>query len=378
MPNRTIRANGRTLPLASYFPDLVKAERDAAFDAIVLQVNDKHDPNPKYTEGTVSNLIHLREGPDGDGLYGDIEFADDKGVELVRKNPKVGVSVSMVENLVREEDGVRHSWPAALQHVLMTTDPHVRSMGGWHPVELGRDDVDAVIDLTNQTYEEIEETNVTAPNETVTPPAEGQEGAPETVQLELSREQADRLTAFLDDFDAATQIVAQGRGSLDDTVTPGGGAAPDASAGGATQLQRQPEEGGDPDAIELVRQEVETERQHRIDLQRELNEARAANEIDALSHTGLAPSIIEKARPLLQLERGTGTVELSRDSRGRVQSVDPTQVIRDVLREVVELSRQGLGIIDLDTEVGMHVGGEAEQADRAAKLRAMDDMFPTN
>lgn len=385
LPRKQIRANGRTLDLSSYFTPLVQAERDGAFPFIPLQVHETHTKDPRYTEGTVSNLVYLKDGPDGDGLYGDIEFADDDGVKIVEKSKgKVGVSVSMVENLVREEDGKRHSWPAALQHVLVTTDPHVRQTGGgWHPIELGRADVEETIDLSGSTYSEIEEKPMTAATETA--PTEGQqapaEGAPNEdgrVTLEVTEEEATALRALLSSPDLASLLAntnAAGRGSGSPQGAPAEGSSPEGTTAGApANLER---EEGSGDAIELMRGEIETERQARIELERELHAARAANEIESLSATGLAPAIVEAARPLLEQPRGTGAIELSR-ADGRTERLDPTQVIRDVLHQVIELSRRGAGVIDLDHEVGMHVGGEAEQAERAAKLKALDEMFPAS
>lgn len=386
MPSMTIKANGRKLDLRGYFKDLVKAERDGAFPSIPLQVNASHSPDPRFTEGTVSNLIHLIEGPDGDGLYGDIEFADDDGVKLVTKHPQVGVSVSMVENLVRHEDGKDLAWPAALQHVLMTTDPHVRQTGGgWHPIELGRADVTETIDLSGSTYAEIEEEPVTAPTGTTNPPAGDPAPANEDdlVEFRVSPEDAALLTDLLGELRTADDEPpagdVSGRGSAGTQGAPGGGAGPDGLPTGApaTNLDRQSAD-GDPDPIELMRGEIDVERSARVELERELHAARAATEISQLGSTGLAPSIIEAARPLLELQRGSGTIELARGDGRRATRIDPTQVIRNVISEVIELSRRGLGVLDLDQEAGMYAGGEAELAERSAKLKALDDMFPTD
>lgn len=387
LPRKQIRAGGRVLDLSSYFTPLVQAERDGAFPFIPLQVHETHTKDPRYTEGTVSNLVVLQDGPDGDGLYGDIEFADEDGVRLVEKSKgKVGVSVSMVENLVREEDGKRHTWPAALQHVLMTTDPHVRQTGGgWHPIELGRADVESTIDLSGSTYSEIEEKPVTASTETApaqgqeTPPAEGAPNEDGRVTLEVTEEEATALRALLSSPDLASLLAntnAAGRGSGSPQGAPAEGSSPEGTTAGAPAANLSREGEGSGDAIELMRGEIETERTARVELERELHAARAANEIEALSATGLAPAIVEAARPLLEQPRGTGSIELSRD--GRTERLDPTQVIRDVLNQVIELSRRGAGVIDLDHEVGMHVGGEAEQAERAARLKALDEMFPAS
>lgn len=376
LPRMQIKAGGRALDLSSYFSSLIRAEREGAFPYIPLQVHEKHTKDPRYTEGSVSNLVILRDGPDGDGLYGDVEFADDDGVKLVDKSGgKVGVSVSMVENLVREENGVRHSWPAALQHVLVTTDPHVRKTGGgWHPIELGRADVDETIDLTNETYTEIEEEPVTAPTQTT--PAEGapDTGAPAEgmTTLTLPTADAELLTGFLADLREAQAEDGAGRGSGASQGAPAGGTSPDdPEAGAPANLDRT----GEGNAIELVRGEVEIERQARIELERELHRERAGHEIAELSRTGLAPAVIDAARPLLEIPRGEGVIELARGD-GQTDSVDPTAVIRDVLRQVVELSRQGLGIVDLDHEIGMHAGTDAEKAARDARLKAFDEQFP--
>lgn len=377
LPRKTIKANGRALDLSSYFSPLCQAEREGAFPYIPLQVHETHTKDPRFTEGTVSNLVVLRDGPDGDGLYGDIEFADDSGVQLVEKSKgKVGVSVSMVENLVREEDGQRHTWPAALQHVLMTTDPHVRQTGGgWHPIELGRADVAETIDLSNHSYDEIEEEPMTAPTQTA-PEAGTQapdEGAPDgMVTLEVTPEQREVLTALLADYQSLQNDA--GRGSGVTQGAPAEGTSPDGPEAGAPANLDREDEG---DAIELMRSEIETERQARIELERELDRARASSEIAELRGTGIAPAIIEAARPLLEQPRGSGVIELTR-AGGRTQRIDPTQVVRDVLTQVIELSRRGEGVIALDQEAGMYIGGEAEQAERAAKLAALDAAFPVD
>lgn len=383
LPRKRVKAGQGVLDLASYYPSLIKAEKDRAFDTIALQVHDTHTKDPRYTEGAVSNLAHEPNGPDGDGLYADIEFADDEGVKLVQKSlGRVGVSVSMVQNLEREEDGKRYSWPAALQHVLMTTDPHVRGMGGWHPIELGRTDVETTIDLSNKSYEEIEEEPMAG---SATKDQKGtEEGKPtdgaapteptnDKVTLEVTPEERDQLVGLL-----AELKNLDGSGSREEGAPAGAGRPDLAAAGAPTNLDRESAEGGESDEIQLMRNEIETERQARIDLTRELHAARAATEIQAIMDTGLAPSIVEKARPLLELERGSGVIELSRDSAGRVQKLDPTQVIRDVLFQVVELSRQGLASVDLDREEGLSFGSDAEKTQHDAQLKAWADAFPEN
>lgn len=378
MPRMTIKANGRRIDLASYFKDLAQAEREGAFPSIPLQVNANHTPDPRYTEGTVSNLVHLVEGPDGDGLYGDIEFADDDGAKLVDKNPKVGVSVSMVENLVRHEDDKVLRWPAALQHVLMTTDPHVRQTGGgWHPIQLGRAEVGETIDLSGSTYTELEEP-MTAPTQTEPPEGQAPEGTGDgdMVELRLPKEDAELLTGFLADLRNADQDEnAGGRGSAGDQGAPGSATPPDGDGSGAprTELQRQDE--GDDNQLNLMRTEIETERTARLELERELDRSRVENELFNLGETGLAPAIIEAARPLLEAPRGQGVIELSRGAGRRPERIDPGAILRNVLSTVIELSRHGMGVIDLDREVGMHIGGEAERTERQAVLAAMNDQY---
>lgn len=211
LPEMQIRANGRTHRFdRKYLDDVARAAREGAFPYVPLQVHETHTKDPRYTEGTVGNLAYQADGPDGPGLYGDIEFADDDGPKLVRKSGgKVGVSVSMVQNLVRHEDGKDLSWPVALQHVLMTTDPHVRTTGGgWHPINLQAADVVEVIDLQNSTYETIEEELMTAPADAPPQDAPGTtDSDPGLVDLQVTPAQRDQLLGLLADIEAAQTVA---------------------------------------------------------------------------------------------------------------------------------------------------------------------------
>jgi hypothetical protein len=347
LPRGRVKVGGRFIDFDDrYFQNLIDAYRTGAFDAVPLQVSDQHTKDPKATEGA---LVDFRVTPQG--LDGIIEFATDDGVELVRKNPKAGVSVSIVEDLARHVDGADRTWPAALQHVLMTTDPHVTGMGDWQQVELSTQ-VATLIDLSGSSYADVLEEPVMATETQTEESTQTEEGGDDTIAVRLPADQLARLQRLIED-DAAVERVLAEAGEEDEGETE------------QETDQEAAELSGDQGAtIELMRSQLTEDRQTIQGLAFELNRAQVATELDSLRRTGLAPAVIEAARPLLELPRTSGTVELTRGD-GSNDTVDPTELIRTVLRRVVELGRRDQLIVDLDAEDGL-----ADQGSSAAQLRA--------
>jgi hypothetical protein len=363
LPRRTVRKGDQTLRFNdSLFGELIRAEQTGAFDSIPLQVAEHHTDLPQYTEGQVSGLQVLENGPDGPGLYGKVAFATDKAAEMVAKNPKVGVSVRMVQNLEREEDGQKHSWRAALKHVLLTTDPHVRKMGGWTPAtDLDREHLGDVIDLQ---FDDTEETPVTEEKKTA-------DGAGDRVTLDLSREEFAGLSELLSDLKAAKEL-AGGRGPAGDGGTGGGSPAP-----GSVDLDREDESGSN--TLDLMRAEIATERTARLDLERELRTNKAERELDALLQAGVAPALVDLARPVYHLGVGGETVVDLDRGNGRTTKVDTGKVVRELFAAFVDLSHQGLAVIDLDSEEGMNAWeDDGDRAQNKALADAFDAQFPIN
>lgn len=357
LPRRTVRKGDQTLRFNdSLFGELMRAERDGAFDSIPLQVAERHTDLPQFTEGQVRDLQVLENGPDGPGLYGKIRFATDQGATMIDKNPQVGVSVRMVQNLEREEDGRKHEWKAAIKHVLLTTDPHVRAMGGWTPTDLDRESLGEVIDLT---YEE----------EAVPEPKDDKkvEGQPsDRVTLDLSREEFTGLQELLGDLKLAKELAGRGPGGE-------GGTGGDP---GTTDLDRDDE--GNSNTLDLMRAEIGIERQARIDLQRELTDARAERELDALRGAGVAPALIDLARPLYQLGvGGESVIDLERGD-GKTAKLDAGQIVRKLMSTFVDLTRQGVAVVDLDSEEGFYGETDEDRSRDKAMADAFDSQFPIN
>jgi len=239
----------------------------------------------------------------------------------------------------------------------------VRGMGGWEPTDLERETYGEVLDFSTET--ELKETNV--PDEKKTEDGDQKTGS-DRVTLDLSREDYTTLTGFLDDLRAAQKFTA-GRG-------PGGdGSTGAVASAGATDLDRG-DDGGN-NTLDLMRAEIATERQARLDLERDLRESRAERELDTLKRAGLAPALIDLARPLVALGLGGESV-IDLDRGGKTEKVDAGKVVRDLLQAFVDLSRQGVAVIDLDLEQGFYTETDEDRARDRAMAEAFDRQFPIN
>ena len=72
-----------------------------------------------------------------------------RGEEVLRENPKLGVSARIVEDYARS-DG-KH-FTAAIQHVLGTLDPRIPGLGAWEAIEAASPVPDTVIDLSGESF----------------------------------------------------------------------------------------------------------------------------------------------------------------------------------------------------------------------------------
>lgn len=107
---------------------------DKAYDQIPFQLADEgnrhtHTKDPRYTEGEVDSV----EVDDQDGLVMNLALSEE-GAEVVRKNPKLGVSAKINFDYTRDFD--KAYFPAAIEHVLGTINPHIKGMSPWQEVTL--------------------------------------------------------------------------------------------------------------------------------------------------------------------------------------------------------------------------------------------------
>lgn len=307
--------------------DLVDAYKAGAFDQVPFQLADSrntHTNDPERTRGEIAG-VELRN----DGLYAQVRPLTPEAAQMLRDNPKLGVSVRVIENYKRSDGAF---FPRALQHVLGTLDPQIHGMKPWEEVDMTSPETDSTIDLSNGTYE-----GTTMENEN-TDQGDGQ------VTLTLSTAEADRLALLLNDDQAASAALA---GAIN--LTNAEDVDDSDSAIELTGLSPEVQA-----AIELANTQAELANQRVAELANQLATAQVAGEVERYSAAGLAPAIIDAARPLLAVQ--SGSINLS---NGPAQ-VDPGAVIREVLNTVIGLSNAGLDVIDLGRETGSAVGSELD------------------
>ncbi len=152
LPKGTIKYGDREIVFDDdYLNDLAASYADGAYDQVPYMLADKtnaHTMDPERFRGECKS-VKVEE----DGLWGTFELSGD-AAELVRANPKLGVSARIVEGYSRS-DG--KTYKRALQHVLGTLDPRIPGMGAWEEVDLSNEgsyNSSEVIDLSNFEYEE--------------------------------------------------------------------------------------------------------------------------------------------------------------------------------------------------------------------------------
>lgn len=326
-----------------YLKDLTASFRGKAFDEVALQMADGANTHTLDPERKRAEVVGLEVADDG--MYALVKPNNEKAAQFLRENPKMGVSARIIEGMNRS-DG--QQFGRALHHVLVTTDPQIPGLKPWEEVEavaLASGGPDESIDLSGASYEGNNEM----------PPKPGTNSGGEDgdkVTLELTAAQADRLNLLLNDDEAAARALA---GAIE-----------------LTDPEDDDEDDVDPDALELIRGETELANQRVLELTARLNNAEIANEVDRLRQSGLAPAIIEAARPLLQMQ--TGAVELS-NATGT--TVDPGAVVRAVLDTVVQLDRSGLAVVDLGRVDGSYEGADVDPlaAEREAALSAWTEAY---
>jgi hypothetical protein len=128
-----------------YLRDLKDSFTAGAYDQVPFQLADggnAHNEDPERFRGDVKGFELTK-----DGLDVLVDFTP-KGAELIRDNPKLGVSARIIEGL-EHSDGRKYD--RAVRHVLGTLDPKVTGLGAWQEVTLSADDaVDNTIDVTQE------------------------------------------------------------------------------------------------------------------------------------------------------------------------------------------------------------------------------------
>jgi hypothetical protein len=147
LPKGSIKYAGRTVTFNdTLLSNIVDGFKKGAYDqssfCFANEQND-HKVKPQDWGGDVKGL-EVAE----DGLYATMELAT-HAADLVRANPKLGVSPAIRINYTREADGA--TFPAALHHVLGTLDPKVTNLGEWEELSLANAD-EVITDLSNEQW----------------------------------------------------------------------------------------------------------------------------------------------------------------------------------------------------------------------------------
>jgi hypothetical protein len=337
-----------------YGEDLIRAFKDGAYDQVPLQLADgdnRHNNSPLLTAG---EMVGVELSADGSGVDAVLRTWGE-GTRVVEQNPKIGVSARILENL-DTSDG-RH-FPRAVQHVLATIDPQMKGMRPWQrvqSVDLAVGSVTEFVDLSKATNERS---------------AAMPEQSGNTVTLELSAplaellqkpETAERLARMLEEDEGLEALADQfgpdafNEGDEDEEID---------NEGDEDEEDVSLSYGPGSEAIELAHTQLATQGQQIVELTSQLNAQRTDAEISEFQREGLAPAVIEMARPLLAIE--SGAIELSNGVPG--DAVDPGQVVRDVLNTVIELAQSGHLMVDPNTEAGSLRGNDETTSKRQAMV----------
>lgn len=353
LPLGSISYKGRKLQFTKdYLAGIVKAFKDKAFNQVPFQLADgdnKHNNDPERYRGEIAELELT-----SDGLDLILEATED-GDALIRKNPKLGVSARIFENFDRS-DG--KSWPAALQHVLGTLDPHIAGMRQWtEAAAFSNEGEGRVLDLTEATYDEPEgdrpmPLSKERLKELLKQMRDGGQDISdedldevlETVAGEVDDEDGNELT------DEELEAILAEADALEGEETPPASTKPEpvaASRTGKAALELASLRASyDEQAIELGR------------VRASLAAQAFANEKATFVAAGLSPKLVELARPLLE---GDGQViQLSNGDE-----VDAGAVMRRVLVELTNTVKMlDLGNLMGNSEIPDEEKQELEKAEK--------------
>lgn len=382
---------------ADYMKQLADAFNDRAYGQVPFQIagdDNKHTNDVERFRGEVAAFV-----PQPDGLYM-VLATTPEGTRILEQNPALGVSARINEQYPRSDGKF---YPAAIQHVLGTLDPHVPNLGGWQAVDLASTQADTVVDLSSHTFT----------------PEEMRGGSPMPELTE--QQQRDRLAKLFaipeDQFDALLASLGQGApAGTPPAGTPAGGQpgqqAPPAGtvpAGNAEEmsdaelaavlaslgitsadgsviteadLEELLAEEGEPVsagaslssagveqtlAIELANARAEeTQRQLRV-IQDELDGKRYESERRGFAENfGIPPYITDLAQPLLL--GGGHVIDLANG-----QQADAGAIVRKLLTEIGKMGK----MLDLGNEMGSSVlpdDGQEGQA-RNDNIKSIVDAF---
>lgn len=364
LPLTKIRWKGKEKQFGlSYMQRVKDAFDNGAFPYVPVKLapgDNSHTNDVLRTGGRVVGLSVSEQ----EGLVAELELNDD-GLKAVQDSDgHVPVSAKIIEQLERE-DGDFAKFDAALAHVLVVDDPYVRGMTPWKELdavalsENRAESITEIIDLSAEHIGDVEE-KMADKNQTVTLSVTPDQAA-RLIELANEDKELEGLGLQAEDFEDETEDGVEGDG-VTQPVTDAEGKpvppGPAAAAGGGVQLSRQQTE-----AIELATARAAAAETRSLELSRQLLDAGIDREVAEFKRQGLAPAILDLARPLLAQ---TETLELSRD--GKRVTTSPAEIMRDVLTEVVELAKTGHDVVDFEKLSGV-LDADPDAAEKQTELQ---------
>lgn len=331
LPVGSIDYNGRKIDFTrEYLADLADNFDAKAYDQVPFLLADPetnaHTADPDRFRGEVTGLELAQ-----DGLYAHIELSK-PGAELVKDNPRLGVSARIVTDPPRT-DG--QHFTRAVQHVLGTMDPRVTGMKAWEPLDLSNEP--DVVNLTAATYQgegtmpELTDEELTAFRTFLA------DQAAATAKAEADAKTAP--TKSQDEIDADLEAQVEAAMAAAETPEP---------AGASLSTEQQA-------AIDLANSKATSAIEGHSVLRAELDAEKFKSEHAAYVAAGVPPALVDLAQPLMT---GSHVIELSNS-----ETVDAGDIVRKMLDEYK-------GLVDLSAETpSMQVptDSEKEVLDRYAK-----------
>lgn len=346
------------------FTDLTRAFHEKAYDSAKVFAagpDNAHTVDVDRVRGTVVDLI---PSEDGSGLDALVSLSED-GARLVDEHPDMGVSARIVEGRTR---GDGRSWPRAMHHVLLTTDPKVTGLSPWKSVDLSNEPGVVVVDLSGATL-----TTTTDQGDTMADLSDsdierivaglasqlgsggagldggGEEDPPGDDPIDWG----DFFDDGVDEADVADFFAQMDED--DGTEYDGGGGYANEDLVGAGTGETDLSTVYDPVYIDLAAQNAALTDQM-ADMHAQMAAQEWAAERETLLHQGVPPAMLDLAEPVLSAANAGHSIDLS-NTEGT--TVDVAGVVRGLLRHHI-------GYVDLSSEQGHAVGAPLDTTDTAA------------
>lgn len=310
-----LHKNGTMVVDEAYCKPILEAFRAGAFSQIPLQLADsdnKHTDDPERFRGEIKGLELTPSGLEA------IISTTARGTEIVRENPKLGVSVRVLDGYTGH-DG--RAFKRVLHHVLATLSPRVNGMGNWSAIgEFADLDIANTVDLTDTlpVLNGVDEPDggETVPTDTELSAATIEETVVEVEDVD--QDEVDRLAEEALAEYAETQLEQ---------------ARADQAAGDGTG-------DGKELAIDTTQYASSTElaelRRENNNIRQTLATERGEREAEGYMRDGVPPAIVQLALPLLTLP-SVAVVELSDGTE-----VSPVGVVRAMLNECKGMVELGI------------------------------------